>query len=139
MIDRRALMVTGLSLPAIGARTAPGQAVAEEWTFLRSTDKDPAALLRFIEANWLVMDRKAIAAGIFAQARLFVAVDAPSDDQWNVAMAVSYYTVSGYDGVKPQFDAIKAAHMTVKPDGKGLADLGRIVGNRRLRLVAAAP
>lgn len=136
MIDRRALPSSGLALPAIGSAAAPRDQGAEEWTFLRSIDKDPAALLRFIEANWLAMDRKAIAAGIFAEARLLVAVDAPADDEWNVAMAVRYFSAGGYDDVKPQFDRIKTAHSIIRPDGKGLAELGRIVGNRRLVMTA---
>jgi hypothetical protein len=139
MPDRRGLLTAlllGLPMAASAALPAPGVAV-EEWTFLKANAADPAALLRFLEANWLAMDRIAVARGLFAHARLHRA-DPTDGTSWDVVMVVGYTTPAGYEAVRAAFEAIRAAHRPVQPDGLALAALGRIVESRRVSLVAAA-
>ncbi len=137
MPDRRGLLTAlalGLAAPAVAL---PAGAAVEEWTFLKASAPDPAALLRFLEANWLAMDRLAVAQGLFAHARLHRA-EAGDGAAWDVVMVVGYRTPAGYDGVRTAFEAIRAAHRPVQPDGLPLAALGRIVESRRVHLVAGA-
>lgn len=134
MIGRRQLLAAA-ALPLPAAAKAARRPVLEEWTLLQALAPDPAELLAFLEANWLAMDRIAIAQGLFSHAHL-LAGDGPD---WQVAMVVGYFTPGGYDDVRAAFEAIRSRHVPVLPHGKPLAQLGRIIGNRRLRLVAAAP
>lgn len=130
------LTAMALGLPTV-ALAAPAPAVAvEEWTFLKAAAADPAALLRFLEANWLAMDRIAVAQGLFAHARLLRA-DPADGARWDVVVQVGYTTPAGYVAVRSAFEAIRAAHTPVQPDGQPLAALGRIVESRSLTLVAA--
>lgn len=133
MIGRRQLLAAA-AVPLPAAATGTRQAVVEEWTLLQALSPDPAQLLAFLEANWLAMDRQAVAQGLFAHAHL-LAGDGPD---WQVAMVVGYLSAGGYDDVRAAFEAIRSHHVTVLPHGKPLAQLGRIIGQRRLRLVAAA-
>jgi hypothetical protein len=95
VIARRGLLTAmALGLPA-AAIAAPAPAVAgEEWTFLKASSADPAALLRFLSANWLAMDRIAVAQGLFAHARLSQA-DPADGALWDVVMQVGYKTSAG--------------------------------------------
>lgn len=129
-------LALGLPVAADATLPAPGVAV-EEWTFLKAIAADPAALLRFLEANWLAMDRLAVARGLFAHARLHRA-DPADSAAWDVVMIVGYKTAAGYEGVRADFEAIRAAHRLELPDGKLLSALGRIVESRRVELVASA-
>jgi hypothetical protein len=122
----------GIALLA-GAAPAARPTVVEEWTFLTSHDPDPAKLIAFIEANWFAMDRIAVAQGLFNSYALY---RAEGDGDWNLAVIVGYPDAAGSAAILDRFNAIRAAHMTVLIDGKGLAELGRITGNRRVRRVA---
>ncbi|WP_156256303.1 hypothetical protein [Sandarakinorhabdus oryzae] len=139
MPDRRGLLTAlALGLPlASAAAAAPPDTEIEEWTFLKAAAADPAALLRFLEANWLAMDRIAVAQGLFAHARLHRA-DPADGAAWDVVMVVGYRTPAGYDGVRAAFEAIRVAHRPVQPDDLPFASLGRITESRRVRLVASA-
>jgi hypothetical protein len=122
----------GIALLA-GAAPAARPTVVEEWTFLTSHDPDPAKLIAFIEANWFAMDRIAVAQGLFNSYALY---RAEGDGDWNLAVIVGYPDATGSAAILDHFNAIRAAHKTVLIDGKGLAELGRITGNRRVRRVA---
>jgi hypothetical protein len=141
MPDRRGLLTAlalGLPLGEVAAAPRPPTGTAiEEWTFLKAALADPAALLRFLEANWMAMDRLAVAQGLFVQARLHRAEPAESAD-WDVVMVVGYRTQAGYAEVSAAFEAIRSAHRPVQPDGQPLAELGRIVGSRHVHLVSSA-
>lgn len=139
ILARRSLLsslLLGLPIGGASAVPAPGVAV-EEWTFLKANAADPAALLRFLEANWLAMDRIAVARGLFAHARLHRA-DPADGAAWDVVMTVGYTTPAGYDDVSAAFAAIRATHRPVQPDGLPLNVLGRITESRRVQLVASA-
>jgi hypothetical protein len=138
LIGRRTLLSSILlGLPAAALAAPPPGVAIEEWTFLKANGADPAALLRFLQANWLAMDSIAVARGLFAHARLHRA-DPVDDAGWDVVMVVGYRTPAGYADVRSAFEAIRAQHRIVQPDGQPLAALGRITGSRRVSLVAAA-
>jgi hypothetical protein len=54
------------------------------------------------------------------------------DDTWNIVVAVSYKNSLGYEGIASDFEKIRKAHSVILIDGKGLADLGKIVQSRKL-------
>jgi hypothetical protein len=120
-----------------GAAPAARPTVVEEWTFLKSHDPDPAKLIAFIEANWFVMDRIAVAQGLFNSYALYRAEsDLGDEGDWNLAVVVGYPDAAGSAAILDRFNAIRAAHKTVLIDGKGLAGLGRIAGNLKVRRIA---
>ncbi len=133
MQRRRFLVAAGtaplLALPA--AAPAPQPAVIEEWTFLQSLAEEPAALVAFLEANWFAMDRIARARGLISHYRLRTG----AGPDWNVVVIVGYPQAAGYDGIRADFDAIRAAH---RPVGGPLASLGRIVASRRLAVAGGS-
>lgn len=131
LIGRRTLLVTAALLP-VAVRAAPTTAV-EEWTFLRSLDPEPAALVAFIEANWFAMDRIAVARGLFSHYALYHATERADPGDWNIVVVVGYPDARGYDGVREPFEAIRRAHVPVLIDGKDLNALGRIIGTRTVR------
>ncbi len=116
-----------------GAAPAARPTLVEEWTFLKSLDPDPAKLIAFIEANWFAMDRIAVAEGLFNSYALYRAED---EGDWNLAVVVGYPDAAGSAAILDRFNAIRAAHKPVLIDGKRLADLGRITGNRKVTRVA---
>jgi hypothetical protein len=136
MPDRR-ILLSGLLLAAPVAATLPAPAAVEEWTFLKASAVGTAALVRFLDANWLAMDRIAVAQGLFAHARLYRAEPADAA-AWDLAMIIGYKTPGGYDDVRTAFETIRAAHTPVQPDGQPLAALGRIIGSQRVQLAASA-
>lgn len=130
MIGRRTLLAGAGVTPLLPAGASVEAVTAiEEWTFLKSIDPDPAALIAFIRANWFAMDRIAVERGLFTGYAL-----RRSDDpgNWNVVVTVGYPDARGYDGVREAFEAIRRAHVEVPIDGRAMKDLGRIIGSRRL-------
>ena len=116
-----------------GAAPAARPTLVEEWTFLKSHDPDSARLIAFIEANWFAMDRIAVAQGLFNSYALYRAED---DGDWNLAVVVGYPDAAGSAAILDRFNAIRAAHRTVLIDGKGLKELGRITGTRKVMRIA---
>jgi hypothetical protein len=135
VIARRGLFGLLAALPAAAAATGSRPIVVEEWTFLKSTDEKPDQLAAFLVANWLAMDRIAIDQGLFGNARLLQGDGA----DWNLAIVVGYFSAGGYDDVRAGFEAIRSRHVLVQPHGRTLAQLGRIVGSRRLELKMLLP
>ncbi len=136
--------LTPASSKASSAPLAPSSALtreagasarqAVELTFLKSNPGDRHRLKRFIEANWLEMDRIAKAQGLMSDYQL---LDSNSDDgSWNLLMVVTYPDERGYAGIAEAFEKIRRAHTVVLIDGKGLRDLGAIVESRKLYLDA---
>lgn len=134
MIARRETLALGLLLSASGAAQASPASRTRLWelTYLKSMDPDPAHLISFIERNWFVMDAQAVQQGLMTAYTLL----AGEDPDWNLICAVGYPDDRGYAGISKRFEAIRAAHRTVLVDGRGLKELGRITGQRRLQPVA---
>jgi hypothetical protein len=76
------------------------------------------------------MDRIAVERGIMASYQQLIA--AGDGAPWNVVVIVGYPGAGGYREIAPQFEEIRAAHKPILVEGKGLAELGRIVETRRL-------
>jgi hypothetical protein len=130
MIARRAVLTSGLALPlAMPAQAVARPAVVWEWTFLKALDPDPADLITFIKANWFAMDKVAVERGLFSEFALYRAID---EGEWQVAVVVGYPDPRGYDGVRAEFEAIRAAHVPVPINGRTLGGLGRVIGTRRV-------
>lgn len=128
-------MITGLTVAAVSVTAqAVAPTVAIEQTYLKAAPGRRAALIRFIEQNWFVMDEEAVRQGLFTS----YAVYEGGGTDWDVMVTVGYPDARGYDapGTAAAFEAIRARHRTVLIDGRGLRDLGTIVGSRRLRLGA---
>lgn len=130
-----------LALPAAGAAAPARPPVLVVQTFLRARPGLKAALGEFLTKNWLAMDRRAIDAGLFSHATLYDlagATGAASAPEADFAVEVGYLTAGGYSDVAEAFGKIRAAHATVRIEGRGLRELGDIVGERQLRVVATA-
>jgi hypothetical protein len=97
------------------------------WTFtyLKSNDGQKADLKLFLEKNWLAMDKLAIEQGLFKQYHLLENSDASVG--WDFMVVVQYKDEKGYEGVKTEFEKIRQAHQRILINGKGMAELGKIV------------
>lgn len=110
-------------------------------TFVKALPNRRDQLARFLELNWLAMDRRGIDAGIFTHADLFDIVDASGDAaavSADFVVEVGYLTPAGYSDVEAKFNNIRQLHKTVLVDGLGLRELGRVIGDRQLRPRASA-
>lgn len=147
MIDRRDVLGAGLTglafagapLHAQSARQATPALVTH--TFVKALPDRRDQLRRFLEQNWLVMDRRGIDAGIFTHATLFEVAgvsDGASAEMADFVMVVGYLTPGGYPDVEATFQEIRRTHQTVLVDGLGLKDLGRITGEQQLRPAVSA-
>lgn len=139
---RRMAVALALALAAapVAAAAAPVPGAAQttqvvEWTRLKAKPGERANLAAFIIANWFAMDRQAAAQGLFTSYRLIENPD--SDAAWDLLVEVGYPTAAGYDDPATQtaFTAIRAAHTTVRIDGKSLADFGTVLGTERLTVL----
>lgn len=145
MIDRRHLLAAGLaglggaSVAAAARPASPAEAALVTHTFIAALPGRRAQLRRFLELNWLAMDRRAIDAGLFTHATLFeVASGEGQGDAPDFVMAVGYRTPGGYGDVEARFREIRRQHRIVLVDGLDLSGLGRIVGEQQLRPAASA-
>lgn len=120
------LLLLALLVPAWATERAP----AVEMTFLQAEPGQRDRLRRFIQLNWLAMDRIAVERGLMTSYELF---DIGSDEgPWHLVVVVKYPDARGYDGIRDAFEEIRRAHQVVAVDGKVLRDLGRVVGTRRV-------
>lgn len=109
-------------------------------TFVQALTDRRVQLATFLERNWLELDRRGIAAGIFSHATLYeiagagAAADPLSSD---FVVEVGYLTAGGYQDVEARFRALRAQHETVLVDGLDFKQLGRVVGDRQLLVRAA--
>ena len=101
-------------------------------TRLKAEPGEQDNLAAFIIANWFAMDEIAVEKGLFTSYRLFENPVRGGD--WDLAVEVGYPTSLGYDDPQTRsgFEAIRAAHQTVLIDGKGLRELGSVVGSERM-------
>lgn len=115
------------SRPDAGAE--PGRR-AVELTFLRSSPGQREALRRYLVANWFAMDAVAVREGLMDRYQILEAQE--DEGAWDLVVAVTYRDAQGYEGIAPAFERIRSAHREVRPDGKALRELGRIVESRKL-------
>ena len=147
MITRRDLGgFTALGLLAAGAPLSVGtkqrpKPLLVTQTYVKALPDRRDQLARFLELNWLAMDRRGIDAGIFTHADLFESVGAGGDGaaiSADFIVEVGYLTPAGYSDVETRFNDIRKLHKTVLIDGLGLKELGRVIGDRQLRPRASA-
>jgi hypothetical protein len=140
--DLGSLGLLTLALPAAAGATVPARPpVLVVQTFLRARPGMTAPLGEFLTRNWLAMDRRAIYAGLFSHATLYALADATGaavPPEADFAVEVGYFTAGGYADVAEAFGTIRATHAPVRIDGRGLRELGEIVGERQLRVAATA-
>lgn len=141
---RRHVLAGGMALLGGGRAVAgpapiapPRLTVLYEQTYLKAKPGRRADLVRYVTTNWFAMDRKGVEQGIFTDFWLLEEADA--NPAWDLVMVVGYPQLAGYDdpATTAAFTAIRAAHVEVRIDGRGLDDLGTIAEHRRLRIVAA--
>ena len=135
-MNRRSILLAAGLLPAafagpVAANPATPGIITQ--TLLKATEGRREALGWFITLNWLAMDRVAIDAGLFTHATLYEVVGDPDCD---FVVEVGYIDPAGYDAVADRFAGIRSAHATVLVEGRGLAELGRITGNRSYKPLA---
>ena len=126
------VIAAGFASPAfaVGSTQSPSEARVFELTLLKSIDRDPSDLARFIRLNWFEMDRIAVEQGVMSDYRMLTSSEA--DEPWNVVVIVGYFDAAGYAAISTRFEAIRRKHQTVAVAGKTLSGLGRIVASRRL-------
>jgi hypothetical protein len=146
MMTRRDVGGLAVGFVAVGtplsARPSqPSKPALVTQTFVKALPNRRDQLARFLELNWLAMDRRGIDAGIFTHADLFDIVDASGDAaavSADFVVEVGYLTKAGYRDVEAKFNVIRQLHKTVLVDGLGLRELGRVTGDRQLRPRASA-
>ncbi|WP_448659114.1 hypothetical protein ACPVPU_01310 [Sphingomonas sp. CJ99] len=127
-----------ISLPVLPLSPARKPVLVTQ-TWLKALPGRHEQLVRFLELNWLAMDRLGIEDGIFSHATLYEVApqDATAASDADVMVEVGYFTPAGYRDVERRFMAIRQQHRPVPVDGMALAELGRIVGERQLRIRAS--
>jgi hypothetical protein len=98
-------------------------------TFLKSLPGERDRLRQFIVRNWFAMDAVARERGLMSA---YTVLDTATDEgDWNLVVVVTYPDTRGYEGIAAEFETIRRAHQTVLIDGKGLRELGAVVGSKR--------
>ena len=118
-------------LALLGAALASAAAPAVTWTYLKAAPGDRERLVDYIEANWFVMDAKAVDEGLFRGYRMLV--NDAADGEWDLVVEVTYNDACGYACVAERFEAIRAAHVEHRIDGRGLRELGRVLRTETVR------
>ncbi|MBS1555475.1 MAG: hypothetical protein JSU09_11160 [Bacteroidetes bacterium] len=97
------------------------------WTFtyLKANNGLGDDLKAFLQQNWLAMDKQATEQGLFKQYHLLENND--STKGWDFVVVVQYRDEKGYEGVKVEFEKIRQNHQRVLVNGKGMAELAKIV------------
>ncbi len=128
MLSRRQISVAGLftlGWPAVSVGSegsgTPAPALVVQ-TFLRAIVGRRRELGRFIELNWLAMDREGIDQGLFSHATLFDVVSAIENDEDRIdyIVEVGYLTAGGYGDVSARFDEIRSRHRMTPVEGLAL-------------------
>ena len=134
-----AFVVTCLAAPSIATVALADVGVATgtklyELTLLKAKPGLRDDLGKYIRANWFPMDQKGVENGIFTS--YWLLEDTGENAAWDYVMVVGYPTELGFGEPRAieVFQAIRKAHAEVKIGGKGLRELGEIVGNHRLKL-----
>lgn len=141
MLDRRGVLGVGFTGLVLAHAPADAQLSQQRvpalvtHTFIKALPTRRDQLRRYLEQNWLVMDRRGIDAGIFTDATLFEVAsvsDGADADLADFVMVVGYFTPGGYLDVEAKFRQIRREHKIALVDGLDLKDLGRITGEQQL-------
>lgn len=99
------------------------------WTFtyIKSANEQKANLKEFLKKNWFVMDSIAVKQGLFNDYELIENVSKNDTLEWDFIVAVEYFTTGAYADIADKWQAISKAHQTVRINGFGFKDLGKIV------------
>lgn len=132
------LLFLSLTLQLIGhaqnSKQLPGETT---WTFtyLKAANQQKDNLKLFLEKNWFVMDSIGVANGLFKSYELIENVNGASsaNADWDYIVAVEYFTGGTYADIAAQFEVIRKNHQTVRINGLGLADLGKIVKSETVK------
>jgi hypothetical protein len=147
VVSRRKSMILGIAgvgllpLAAGAAQTAglvaglPAGTKVYEHTLLKAKPGLRAELGKYVVSNWFAMDQKGVEQRIFTS--YWLLEESGENAAWDYVVVVGYPTELGYDDpqTKAVFEAIRKAHVEVKIGGKGLRELGGVVGSHRLRVV----
>jgi hypothetical protein len=101
-----------------------------ELTYLKAKDGQLERLVQFIEKNWFTLDKIAVEQKLISSYRLIRNKNA-DNQEWDAVVAVEYPNPLGYNGIKAEFEKIRAAHQTILIDGFKLSDLGSIVKSEK--------
>jgi hypothetical protein len=104
------------------------------YTYIKATDGNINELKQFIEANWFVMDQKAIRKGLFRTYKIIENIAPDTKRDFDIVVAVEYFGDEGYTKkIADAFDEIRGAHQTVAIDGMTFNDLGKIVRTEQVK------
>ena len=95
------------------------------YTYLKALNGESKKLEDFIRLNWFAMDSIAVNEGLIKSYQLIQNMDESAD--WNLIVAVEYYTENTYSDIATEFEEIRKNHKQKKVAGKGLALLGEII------------
>ncbi len=123
----RDLFVVFLIAVSLSVYSQPNSNNKTLWTFtyLKAKEGQKADLKAFIQKKWFAMDKQALEQGLLKQYHLLENSDATKE--WDFVVMVQYRDETGYEGVKVEFEKIRQAHQHVLVNGKGIADVGRVV------------
>lgn len=123
-----------IALCAVPNLAQHGKTVAPErvWelTYLKARQGQSERLVQFIEKNWFALDKIAAEQKLINSYRLIKNKNVVNQN-WDAVVAVEYLNPLGYNGIKKEFEKIRAAHQTILIDGLQLSDLGSIVKSEK--------
>ncbi len=125
-----------LALRQSRASTQEASRGGEIWevTYLKAKSGGVDALANYIRQNWFVMDAKARAAGHMEGFRLLRGT--PADTSWDLMEISVYRDSTQHARIDSIFRVVyRPAHVPVLVEGKGLKELGAIVGSLTTRWV----
>ena len=107
---------------------AAADAGASVWaiSFVRARPGQRERLQRFLKANWLALDAKALEQGRIAGYRMLRA-DESTTESWDYAVIIEYPNRQAMRDFVPAYLEMLRAHPKVRIDGLDFADLGDVV------------
>jgi len=116
---------------------AAAGADASVWaiSFVRARPGQRERLQRYLRANWLVLDAKALEQGRIAGYRMLRA-DESTTESWDYAVIIEYPNRQAMQDFVPAYLDMLRAHPKVRVDGLDFADLGDVVQQNVVEPVA---
>lgn len=109
------------------------------YTYIKAKNQQKERLKQFIVKNWFAMDSMAVRQGLFNDYRLMENTDTAEKAEWDIIVAVEYYTRGTYDDIKEAWQPIRAAHEKVLINGLDFPELGSIIRSEKLTLSPEKP